>query len=102
MKANLDKVKSYVDENLKKKQEKCIPVSKLINDYKKLCEEQEADDEELNENDIFKTKVEINGKSSFHKVTILPYIQPIPNMYSWAPLQKNLMVDNFLCFFFLV
>jgi hypothetical protein len=41
---------------------------------------------------LFKCKVELNGKSVNYKSKVLPFIESIPTMFSWAPLQKNIMV----------
>uniref|UniRef100_A0A4Y6EQX1 [histone H3]-lysine(27) N-trimethyltransferase n=1 Tax=Brachionus koreanus TaxID=1199090 RepID=A0A4Y6EQX1_9BILA len=43
---------------------------------------------------LFKRKVEINGKTCTRRCRIMPYIEPIPTLYAWAPLQKNILVDD--------
>jgi hypothetical protein len=51
-------------------------------------------DTNKNQREVYIYKhIEINNKvkQSF-EATILPYIEPLPTMYSWIPLQKNIMV----------
>ncbi|CAF0965002.1 unnamed protein product [Brachionus calyciflorus] len=43
---------------------------------------------------LFKRKIEINGKIVTKRARIMPYIEPIPSVYAWAPLQKNIMIDD--------
>ena len=44
------------------------------------------------DNALFKRRIEIDGKVSTKRCRIMPYIEPIPTLYSWAPLQKNILV----------
>lgn len=49
---------------------------------------------------LFKRRIEIDGKISTKRCRIMPYIEPIPILYSWAPLQKNILVKKIQVFFF--
>ena len=47
---------------------------------------------------VFRSKIIINGalkKPVWFKNRILPYVEAIPTMFSWVPLQKNILVINF-------
>lgn len=39
--------------------------------------------------------VDINNKTQSYPVKVMPNMDPIPSMYAWIPLQKNLMVISY-------
>jgi len=46
------------------------------------------------ENSLLKCTIETKSKSSQFKLKVLPYTDPIPTMYAWTPLQKNIMIED--------
>ncbi len=75
-------------ENFYKKQN--LPSAKfLIEKGKKII----LQNSELNAC-LFKSRTEINNKWQNYKLKVLPFIESIPTMYSWAPLQKNMIVSS--------
>ena len=47
---------------------------------------------------LFIDKTEINNKTTYYPLKVIPYAESLPTMYTWAPLQKNILV----CFNFLL
>jgi hypothetical protein len=44
---------------------------------------------------LFMCKVETGANDAqLCKLNVLPYLEPMPTMYAWAPLQKNIMVED--------
>lgn len=70
------------------KNEKDNPaIEKRIQAYK-----EETSKGNLSKECLFKCRVEIDNKVTQHRINVLPYVEAIPTMYAWAPLQKNIMV----------
>lgn len=106
---NLQNINEYLNENFFKSNSsvnnqsiKKNEDSKLITAFKKRKNvDHQSDDENLNDaeptdddqnDNLFKCRVEINNKVNYYKLKVMPYLEAIPTMYAWAPLQKNVMV----------
>ena len=57
---------------------------------------------DYDENDPYKCKIEIGAKKAIYPLKVLPNLNPIPTMYTWAPLQKNVMVSILFVLFVLL
>jgi hypothetical protein len=44
------------------------------------------------DNYLFIDKIEINNKTNYYPLKVVPYTEATPTMYAWAPLQKNILV----------
>lgn len=86
--------KTYlINNNLKSEQENRISYENInnytINNINNVINQPKA----LSSSLMFKCKVETSdGSIQKSNLKILPYLEAIPTMYAWAPLQKNIMV----------
>jgi len=75
-----------------KKFKKCLQEDEItkedvfIPNYDKIIPCEKTDDF------LFIDKTEINNKTTYYPLKVIPYAESIPTMYAWAPLQKNILV----------
>ncbi len=65
----------------------------------KLAAHAAAGNQLMDDASLFRCKVEISGRARFYKLKVLPCLEPVPTMYAWAPIQKNIYVSRIHLFF---
>ena len=77
-----------------------MTINNQINGLSKLASYQPLVDlsyekiQPTNEECAFKCRLDIGYKSNYYQLKVMPYLDAIPTMYTWAPLQKNIMVER--------
>lgn len=79
------------------RQEKRVPESRL----NELADRSGAELKLTAETSVFRAKVLVTNVlhqkrtvSVWHRQRVLPYVEAIPTMFAWVPVQRNIMVDD--------
>ena len=47
-----------------------------------------------NEECLYRFRVTINGKMHIKRLIVLPFVKPVPTMYAWTQIQRNILVED--------